>query len=163
MLISVQNCKNLTEFFYFVHSVNIHFVNIFLRLFFSFCNQFDIECFNTKKLDSKHCSITLDKHNVQLVKKKEKETPVFIATEIYCTEMKLVPIIMDYCLHQFYALNFFLGFRLLGWSLLNFNFFSVYPKIFQRNRKIHLSNRLKTHFHNISNISLRFIRRRNYS
>ena len=33
----------------------------------------------------------------------------------YRTEMKLVPIIMDYCLLQFDALKFFLGVSLHGW------------------------------------------------
>ena len=35
----------------------------------------------------------------------------------YRAEMKQVPIIMDYCLLQFDALNFFLGVRLRGKSL----------------------------------------------
>ena len=72
--------------------------------------------------------------------------------------MKLVPII-DYCLLQFDALKFFLEVRLHG----VFNFFNVNPQIFQRNRKVHLSNCLETKFHDIPNISLRDIRRRNYS
>ena len=74
--------------------------------------------------------------------------------------MKLGPIIMDYCLLQLDALKFFLGVRLHGEFLPNFNFFSVNPQIFQRNRKVQLSKCLKTNFHNISNISLRIIRRR---
>ena len=77
--------------------------------------------------------------------------------------MKLVPITMDYSLLQFDALKFFLWVRLHGGSLPNFNFFNVNPPIFQRNRKVHLSNSLEINFHNISNISLRVIRRRNYS
>ena len=48
-------------------------------------------------------------------------------------------------------------------SLPNFNFFSVNPQIFQRSRKVHLSNCLKTNFYHIPNIDLRVIRRRNYS
>ena len=47
-------------------------------------------------------------------------------------------------------------------SLPNFNFFNVNPQIFQRNRKVHLSNYLETNFHDIPNISLRDIKRRNY-
>ena len=39
-------------------------------------------------------------------KKKERNTPIYINTN-NCTEMKLVPIIMDWCLFQFDALNFF--------------------------------------------------------
>ena len=52
--------------------------------------------------------------------------------------MKLVPIIMDYCLLQFDPLKFFLGVRLHGGFLPNFNFFNVNPQIFQRNGKVHL-------------------------
>ena len=81
----------------------------------------------------------------------------------YRKEMKFVPINMDYCLLQFDALIFFLGVRLHGGSLPNFNFFNVNPQIFQRNRKVHLSNCLETNFHDIPNISLRDIRRGNYS
>ena len=70
---------------------------------------------------------------------------------------------MDYYLLQFDDLKFFLEMRPhvggLG-SLPNFNFFNVTPRIFQRNRKVHLTNCLKTNFHNISLI---VIRRRNYS
>ena len=93
--------------------------------------------------------------------KKKRNTPIYFNTN-YRTEMKLVPIIMDYCLLQSDAVKFFLGVRLhLGFQR-NFNFFNVNPKIFQRNRKVHLTNCLKTNFH-ISNINLRDIRRRNYS
>ena len=45
----------------------------------------------------------------------------------------------------------------------NFNFFNVIPQIFQRNRKVHLTYCLETNFHNVSNISLRVIKRRNYN
>ena len=37
------------------------------------------------------------------------------------------------------------------------------PQIFQRNRKVHVTNRLEINFHDISIISLRIIRCRNYS
>ena len=77
--------------------------------------------------------------------------------------MKLVPIIMDYCLLQFGALKFFLGVRLHEMSLPNFNFFNVSLQIFQRNHKVRLANCLETKFHKNSNISLRLIRRKNYS
>ena len=53
-------------------------------------------------------------------KRKKKEIPLFIS-------MKLIPIIMDYCLLEFDALNFFLGVRLHGGSLPNFNFFQCKP------------------------------------
>ena len=77
--------------------------------------------------------------------------------------MKLVPIIMVYCLLQFDGLKIFLGVRLHGVSLPKFNFFNVSPQIFQWNRKVHLSNCLETNFHDIPSNSLRDIRRRNYS
>ena len=101
---------------------------------------------------------------VQSVKKRKKKRniPIYF-NKNYRTEMKLVPLIMDYCQVQFDALKFFLGVRLYGGSLLNSNFFNINPQISQRNRKVHLTNCLKTNFHNISNISLRVIRRRNYS
>ena len=70
---------------------------------------------------------------------------------------------MDYCQLQFDALKFLLGVRLQGGSQPNFNYFNVNPQIFQRNRKVHLTKCLETNFHNISNINLRVIRRRNYS
>ena len=93
----------------------------------------------------------------------KKIIPIFLNTN-YRTEIKLVPVIKDYCLLQFDALKFFLGVRLhRGWSWPNFNFFIINPQIFQRNREVHLSNCLETNFHNISNNSLRIIRRRNYS
>ena len=77
--------------------------------------------------------------------------------------MKLVPIIMDYCLLQFETLKFFFGLRLHGKSLPNFSFFKVNPYTFQRNRKVYLANSLETNFHDIPNISLRDIRRGDYS
>ena len=58
-----------------------------------------------------------------------KKTPIYFNTN-YCTEMKLVLIIMDYCLLQFDALKFFLGVRLHGRPQPNFNFFNVNPQIF---------------------------------
>ena len=76
--------------------------------------------------------------------------------------MKLVPIIIDYCLLQFDALNYFLGIRLHGGFLPNFKFFNANPQILQQNRKVHLSNWLDTNFHIFDN-SLRIIRRRNYN
>ena len=59
--------------------------------------------------------------------KKEKEEPVYFNTNCH-TEMKLVPIIMEYCLLQFDALSF-LRVRLHGESQPNFNFFNVNPQI----------------------------------
>ena len=70
---------------------------------------------------------------------------------------------MDNCLLQFDALKIFLGGASAWGSLPNFNFFNVNPQSFQRNRKVHLSNCLETNFHDIPKISLRDIRRRNYS
>ena len=61
-------------------------------------------------------------------KNKNKTTPVYFNRN-NCTEMKLVPIIMDYCLLQFDVLKFFLGVRLHGGYQPNFNFFNVNPQI----------------------------------
>ena len=99
--------------------------------------------------------------NAQSVNKK-RSTPIHFNTN-YRTEIKLVPIVMDYCLLQFHALKFFLMGRLHGRSPPNFFLFNVNPQIFQRNRKVHLSNCLETNFHNISNVGLKFIKHRNYS
>ena len=77
--------------------------------------------------------------------------------------MKQVPIIKDYCPRQFDALKCFLVVRLHGGSQSDFNFFNAKPQIFQRNRKVRLTICLVTNFYNISNTSLRVIRRRNYS
>ena len=78
--------------------------------------------------------------------------------------MKLVHIVIDCDLIQCEPLKFFLWVHLHGGgSLHNFNFFNVNPQIFQRNRKVHLSICLETNFDKNSNISLRVIRRRNYS
>ena len=88
------------------------------------------------------------KHEVCMyssLKKKEKKTPIYFNTN-YRTEMKLVKIIMNYCLLKFYALKFSLEVRLQGGSLPNFNFYNVNPQIFQRNSKIHLSNCLENIF-----------------
>ena len=84
--------------------------------------------------------------------KKKRNPPIYFNTN-YRTEMKLVPIIMDYCLLHFYALKFFLRVCLHGRSLLNLNFFkwnSPPPRTFQRNRNDHLSNCLDANFHNAS-------------
>ena len=67
-------------------------------------------------------------------KKKKKLTPIYFYTN-YHTEMKLVPIVMDYCLLKFEALNIFLGVSLHGGggvSQPNFSFFNVNPQVFQR-------------------------------
>ena len=90
--------------------------------------------------------------------KKKRNTLIYSNTN-YRTEVKLVPVIMDYCLLQYNALKFFLGFNLHGWSEPNFNFFYVNPQICQRDQKVRLTNWLEKFFHNIFNISLRVIRR----
>ena len=90
----------------------------------------------------------------QYNRSKKRNTPIYFNTN-NGTEMKLVPIIMDYCVLQFDALKFFLGVRLHGGFQPNFNFFNVNRQIFQRNRKVHLTNCLETNFHNISGINLR--------
>ena len=52
-------------------------------------------------------------------KTKKRNTPIYFNTN-YRAEMKLVSIIMDYCLLQFDALKFFLGIRLHVGSEPNF-------------------------------------------
>ena len=89
---------------------------------------------------------------VSLKKKTKKKASIYFNTN-YCTEVKLVPIIMDECLLQFDALKFFLEVRPHGGSLPNFIFFNLSLQIFQRNIKIHLPKFLETNFHKISNIT----------
>ena len=60
--------------------------------------------------------------------------------------MKSILIDMDFCLPQFDALIFFLGVRLHGKSIPNFDFFNVKPQIRQRKRKVHYSNYLDVNF-----------------
>ena len=76
--------------------------------------------------------------------------------------MKLVSINMVYCLHQFHALKLFLWVGSLERSIPIFHFFYVNPQVVQRNSKFRCSNCLDTHF-NISDISLRVIRSKNYN
>ena len=62
--------------------------------------------------------------------KKKRNAPIYFNSN-YCTEIKLVSIIMDYCLLQFDVLKFFLGVHLHRESQPNLKFFNVNPKIFQ--------------------------------
>ena len=98
---------------------------------------------------------------VQSAKKEKQNTPISSKAN-YRREIKLKPINMDYCLLQFDALKFFLWVHLHVWSLPNFDYFKT-PKIWQQDRQVHRSNCLDTNFHNISEISLTVIRRRNYN
>ena len=61
--------------------------------------------------------------------KKKRNTPIYFNTN-YRTEMKLVPIIMDYCLLHLDAFKFFLGVRLHGEYQLIFNLFNINPQFF---------------------------------
>ena len=54
---------------------------------------------------------------------KKRNTPIYFNTN-YRTEMKLVPIIMDYCLLQFDSLKFFLGVRQGRTVLVNLGYHS---------------------------------------
>ena len=56
----------------------------------------------------------------------------------------------DYCLLQLDALKFSLKVHLHERPQPNFNFFNENTQIFERNRKVHLSNWLETNYHNIS-------------
>ena len=96
----------------------------------------------------------MDKKKKEKNKKRKRNTPIYFKKN-YRTGMKLLPLLIDYCLLQFDALRFFLGVRLHGGSQPNFNFFNVNPQIFQRHHKVHLSNCLETNFHDIPNITLR--------
>ena len=69
--------------------------------------------------------------HVQSAKGKKKGIRQCISIQNYHREMKLVPIIMNYCLLHFDALKFFLRVRLHERSLPNFCFFSISPQIFQ--------------------------------
>ena len=80
--------------------------------------------------------------------KKERNSPNYFNIN-FRTEIKLVPIIMDYCLLQFDALEIFLEVRLHGESLPNYNFFKVNPLIFQGNHKAHLIKCLELNLHKI--------------
>ena len=64
-------------------------------------------------------------HNITWLVSQKKNTLIYFNTN-YRTEMKLLPIIMDYSLLQFDALRFFLGVRLHGESLHNL-FFQYKP------------------------------------
>ena len=68
--------------------------------------------------------IVADMNSKLYIKKKKNET-----RKNENSEMKLVPIIMRYCLLQFDALKLFLGIRLNEGSLSNLNFFNVSPQI----------------------------------
>ena len=89
-------------------------------------------------------------------------TPIYFNPN-YHTEKEQVPIIMDYSLFQFDALIFFLGMRPHGGLDLTLIYSILSPQIFRQNRKVRLKNCLETNFHNISNIKLRVIKRRNYN
>ena len=65
--------------------------------------------------------------------KKKRNSPIYFNAN-YRREMKLVPIIIDYCIPLFDALKFFLLVRLHGGSQPNLNLFNVNPQIFQQNR-----------------------------
>ena len=53
-----------------------------------------------------------------VVCQEKRNIPIYFNSN-YRTEMKLVPIIMEYCLLQFDALKFYLGVRLQGGSQPN--------------------------------------------
>ena len=66
----------------------------------------------------------------QWVKKKKNTDKTAYFNKNYPKEMKLLRIIMEYCLLQFDALKFFLGVHLDEGSLPNFNFFQYKPPNF---------------------------------
>ena len=111
---------------------------------------------NKKKIKTSKCTVGHKK----IKNNKKRNTPI----TNNCTQMKLVPITMDYCPLQFDPLKFFRDPSTWGGvSLHNFNFFSVNSRAFQRNREVHLSNCLNANFHSISNISSRVVRHKKCS
>ena len=107
--------------------------------------------------------LSIWKRSLYTVSQIKNETPLFISIQIIVQKWDWYQSSWIIVYFSLMPLKFFLGIHLHGGSLPNFNFFNVSLQIFQWNRKVHLSNCLETNFHNISNISLRVIRRRNYS
>ena len=87
-----------------------------LNKFFCFIPLISIEHFLSlnSEILKKICSVD----------QKKRSTLIYFSTN-YRTEMKLVSIIIDYCLRQILALKFFLGAHVHGRSLPNFNFFNI--------------------------------------
>ena len=106
-------------------------------------------------------NLPLEKAHSTVGQKKKKSTPSNLNTN-YRREMKLVPVNRDYCLLSFDAFEFSLGSRLHGGSLFNFNFYLCKSPNLTTKSKVYHSDCLDTNFHNISDITLRVIRRRNY-
>ena len=73
-------------------------------------------------------STVIIKRTVINLNLKKKDTPINSITN-YRSEVKLIPINMDYCLLQFDDLKFFSGVRLHKGSPPNFNFFNINPQI----------------------------------
>ena len=119
----VNDPKRITSnenFCYLNAFSEVQFLISFYSIYFSFNPDFCIAYFCGCKVHFAKCTIG---------PKKKKTTPIYFNTN-YRTEIKLVPIIMDYCLLQFGALKFFLGVRLHGGSLPNFNFLNANPQFF---------------------------------
>ena len=72
-------------------------------------------------------------------KKKNRNISIYFNAS-YSRDIKLLSIIMDYCLLQFDDLKIFLRVLLHGGSLPNCNFFNAKPQVFQWSRKVHLLN-----------------------
>ena len=113
--------------------------------------------------ESQKGSLIMVFHVMSMYSRSNKKQNTLYFNANYRTEMKLLPIIMDYCPLQLDGLKIFVGVCLHGGFQPKFNFFNANPQISQRNRKVHLTNSLEKIFHNIPNISLRIIRRKNYS
>ena len=81
--------------------------------------------------------------------KTKRSTPINFNTN-YRREMKLVPINMDYCLHQFDALNVFVGVHLHRESPPNFDFFQCnHPNLTTKTQSSPLKlpgNKFSQHF-----------------
>ena len=92
---------------------------------------------------------------------KKKNTPINFNLNDR-RKIKLIPINMEYYLLWFDALHFFLGVNLHGETLTKFNLFNVNPQIWRQKCQVHRSNHIGINLHNIFDIRLRDIRRRNH-
>ena len=90
-------------------------------------------------------------------KTKQKENTVNSNTNF---RRKMKPITINVIIvYLIWCFNYFSGVCLHGGGCLYLtsNFFKVSPKIWQQNRKVHLSDSLDTNFYIISNISTRIL------
>ena len=90
---------------------------------------------------------------IRTVVQTKNETPLFNSIQNIVQKWNWYQSSWINFLLQFDALKFFLGVSLHGRLCLSLIFSKVNSQIFQRNRKVHLSNCLETNFHSIFKIS----------